>query len=230
MSGHGSNAPESRPVLVGEAPERDVVTVVVSHAVRPQDESAFLDWQNRMSEAERNAPGNVGSELLRPVPGVQEDWVAVTRFAGEPELEAWLGSEARRRLLDDGERFRDFRLQRVGPSFGSWFAPDAGPEAGPASWKTALSVLVGLYPTVVLLTLALSALWPAAPLWASLLVGNVLSVSVLTWVVMPVVTRALRFWLEPARETRQPRTDVLGTVASLVFLACAAAVFWVLTT
>ena len=34
----------------------------------------------------------------------------------------------------------------------------------PGDWKTALSVLVGLYPTVVLLTLAISHIWPGAPL------------------------------------------------------------------
>jgi hypothetical protein len=47
---------------------------------------------------------------------------------------------------------------------------------------------------------------------------------------MPVVTKALAFWLEPAPGARGPRTDVLGTVASLVFLAVAAAAFAVLTT
>jgi uncharacterized protein len=44
------------------------------------------------------------------------------------------------------------------------------------------------------LTLAISALWKKSELWASLLVGNILSVTLLTWVVMPIVT-ALRFWL-----------------------------------
>ena len=202
---------------------------MVSHAVRAQDEDAFVEWQQRLAEAERVAPGHLGTELLRPVPGVQDEWVVVTRFTGEAELEAWLESEPRRRLLHDGERFRDFRLQRVGTSFGSWFPTEDG-VAAPASWKTALSVLVGLYPTVVLLTLGISALWPTGPLWASLLVGNVLSVGLLTWVVMPVVTWALAFWLEPTPGTRGARTDVLGTVAALVFLAVAAGVFAVLTT
>jgi uncharacterized protein len=206
------------------------VTVVVAHPVRPEDEAAFLAWQRRLSDAERRSPGHRGGELLRPVPGVQDDWVAVSRFASGHDLEAWLASPARRDLLAEGERFRDFRLQRVTTSFGSWFTGDAGATAPPPSWKTALSVLVGLYPTVVLLTLAISALWPSGPLWASLLVGNVASVALLTWVVMPVVTRALAAWLEPAPETRGARTDVLGTVASLVFLALAAGVFAVLTT
>jgi uncharacterized protein len=223
------DAPGDQQVVVGTSGDAEMVTVVVSHTVRPEDEADFLAWQRRLSDAERRSPGHRGGELLRPVPGVQDDWVAVTRFATEHDLETWLASAARHDLLAEGERFRDFRLRRVTTSFGSWFTGDAGAAAAPPSWKTALSVLLGLYPTVVLLTLAISALWPAGPLWASLLVGNVASVSLLTWVVMPVVTRALRFWLEPA-PPRGPRTDVLGTVASLMFLAVAAGVFAVLTT
>jgi uncharacterized protein len=202
--------------------------VVVSHVVRPGDESAFLEWQARLAEAGRHAPGHRGTELHRPVPGVQDDWVVVTRFATTADLEGWLASPARRALLAEGERFRDYRLARVGAaSFGSWF-PGGASGSAPPSWKTALSVLVGLYPTVVLLTLAISALWPTGPLWASLLVGNVASVALLTWVVMPVVTRALRFWLEP--EVPRVRTDVVGTLASLAFLAVAATVFAVWAT
>ena len=90
-------------------------------------------------------------------------------------------------------------------------------------------MLVGLYPTVVLLTLAISALWPTGPLWASLLVGNVASVALLTWVVMPGVTRALGPWLTPRPDAAQPRTDALGAVASLAFLTAAAVVFWLVT-
>jgi antibiotic biosynthesis monooxygenase (ABM) superfamily enzyme len=204
--------------------------VVVSHAVRPQDEEAFLEWQHRMTEAEKLAPGFGGSELFRPVPGVQDDWVAVYRFATADDLEHWLNSEARQQLLREGERFEDFQLRKFTTSFGSWFTlDDGGQPGGPPSWKTALSVLVGLYPTVVLLTLAISELWKSGPLWASLLLGNIVSVALLTWVVMPVVTRALRFWLAPETGAAQPRTDLLGMLASWAFLAAAALVFWLVT-
>jgi len=223
--------PGAQQVLVEDPRDTELVTVVVSHTVRPQDERAFLDWQRRLAGAERRSPGHRGTELVRPLAGVQDDWVAVTRFATESDLEAWLASTARRDLLAEGERFRDFRLQRVTTSFGSWFSSGATKlAAAPPSWKTALSVLVGLYPTVVLLTLGISALWPAGPLWASLLLGNVLSVSLLTWVVMPVVTGTLEFWLEPGAEARQPRTDILGTVASLAVLAVLALLFALTTT
>ena len=91
-------------------------------------------------------------------------------------------------------------------------------------------MLVGLYPTVVLLTLAISELWKKAELWESLLIGNILSVALLTWVVMPVVTRALRFWLEPEGGHADVRLNARGTVACVAFLTIAAFVFWLCTT
>jgi antibiotic biosynthesis monooxygenase (ABM) superfamily enzyme len=201
-------------VLVGDDAGARPATVVVSHTVAPRDEAEFLAWQHRMTVAESRCPGFRGSELFRPVPGVQDEWTAVYRFDSADDLEHWLSSDARRDLLAEG-----------------WFptAERGGPADGPPSWKTALSVLVGLYPTVVLLTLAIGALWPGAPLWASLLVGNIASVALLTWVVMPVVTRALGSWLAPRPEAAQPRTDLVGTVASLAFLAVAATMFWLVT-
>jgi hypothetical protein len=218
-------------VLVGDGDASRPATVVVSHAVDPREESAFLAWQDRMTLAESRWPGFLGSELFRPVPGVQEEWTAVYRFASAANLEGWLTSDERRDLLAEGERFRDFRLRTITNAFGSWIPTGdrAGGTAGPPSWKTALSVLVGLYPTVVLLTLAISALWPSGPLWASLLVGNIASVALLTWVVMPVVTRALGPWLSPRPDAAQLRTDIVGTVASLAFLTVAAVVFWLVT-
>jgi antibiotic biosynthesis monooxygenase (ABM) superfamily enzyme len=164
--------------------------------------------------------------------GVQDEWTALYRFDSDEHLDAWLESAERQRLLDEGKRFKNFSLKRISAPFGSWFTPSGGEGGGeaPAQWKTALSVLVGLYPTVVLLSLAISELWKKAELWESLLIGNILSVSLLTWAVMPIVTRALRFWLEPEGGRADARVNAMGALASVVFLAFAALVFWLCTT
>jgi antibiotic biosynthesis monooxygenase (ABM) superfamily enzyme len=211
--------------------DKALATVVVSHPVRPEDERQFLEWHQRITDAEQRFPGFRGSELLRPVPGVQKDWTAVYRFASAEDLDHWLDSDERHELLRQGEHFSDFQLRKITSSFGNWFSfgNDGSPSAAPPSWKTALSVLVGLYPTVVILTIAISELWKSASLWQSLLVGNILSVALLTWVVMPVVTRALRAWLAPDPHAKQPRTDLIGFVASAAFLALAALAFWLVT-
>jgi uncharacterized protein len=225
------DGPASQHVLVRDD-DAELVTVVVSHPVDPGDEDAFLAWQERVTDAERKFAGFRGAELFRPVAGVQDEWTALYRYDTDEHLNTWLESTERKRLLDEGRRFKDFRLHRISSPFGSWFAQPGGDEAGggPAQWKTALSVLVGLYPTVVLLTLAINALWKKSELWAALLVGNILSVTLLTWVVMPIVTRALRFWLTGEGGRGSARVDALGLLASVAFLAVAAAVFWACTT
>jgi hypothetical protein len=63
-----------------------------------------------------------------------------------------------------------------------------------------------------------------------LLVGNICSVSVLTWLVMPLVTRALRFWLAPGHQISRARLDFVGAAVSVGFLTIAALVFWLCTT
>jgi uncharacterized protein len=228
---HLFDGPASQRVLVRDD-DADLVTVVVSHPVDPADEDAFLAWQERVTDAERKFAGFRGAELFRPVAGVQDEWTALYRYDTDEHLNTWLESRERKRLLDEGRRFKDFSLHRISSPFGSWFAQPGGDEegGGPAQWKTALSVLVGLYPTVVLLTLAINALWKKSELWAALLVGNILSVTLLTWVVMPIVTRTLRFWLTQKGGRGRARVDGLGLLASVAFLAVAATVFWACTT
>lgn len=137
---------------------------------------------------------------------MQDDWSAVYRFASAEDMDRWLGSDERKALLHEGERFQDFKLRKITNSFGSWFSfgGDQAGAAGPPRWKTGLSVLVGLYPTVVILTVIIRDASKSAQLWQRLLLGNILSVGLLTWVVMPVVTRALRFWFIPAETPASP--------------------------
>jgi antibiotic biosynthesis monooxygenase (ABM) superfamily enzyme len=224
------DGPATQHVLVRDD-DASLVTVVVSHPIAPADVDAFLAWQKRVTDAERRFAGFRGAELFRPVPGVQDEWTALYHFDTDEHLNAWLGSAERKKLLAEGKRFANFKLNRISSPFGSWFTqPTSDDQGSPGQWKTALSVLVGLYPTVVLLTLAISELWKNAELWASLLVGNILSVTLLTWVVMPVVTRGLRFWLAPERARAGARLDAIGAVVSIAFLTFAALVFWACTT
>lgn len=207
----------------------EAVTVVVSHPPVPGREPEFVAWQHRITDVEKTFPGFRGSEWHPPIPGVQEDWTILFTFDSQADLDRWLGSPERAALLAEGQEFRDFTVRPIPSPYGSWFSAGGAGEAKVPSWKTALSVLVGLYPLVVVLTITIDELWPDAPLWASLLIGNIASVCLLTWVVMPVVTRVLRFWLEPG-DASSGRVDTVGLVVSVGFLAVAAVVFWLATT
>ncbi|MFB9247865.1 antibiotic biosynthesis monooxygenase [Sphaerisporangium melleum] len=209
--------PEVKEVLAGEPPVQPAVTVVISHHLAPGQEPAFVRWQQKVRKVQERYPGFLGFELFRPVPGVQEDWVSVFRFDTREHLDTWLTSEARKKLLDEGRAaFASYDVRQVGSAFGGWFrlGGDAAGHALPPNWKQAMAVLLGLYPIMMVLSLTTDRALGAAgvPGYLHLFIGGALSVCVLTWLVMPLVNRALRRWLTPGRET-SARTHLLGALA-----------------
>ncbi|MET8678177.1 hypothetical protein ABZW18_11450 [Streptomyces sp. NPDC004647] len=144
------------------------------------------------------------------------------RYDNAEHLDAWLASTERQEVLAEGEKFNDFKLSKIDNSFGSWFAfEENGKEAPPPSeTKTSIAVWVGLYPTVVLLTLALSPL--QMPLWLGLLVGNLLSSFVMSFLTMPYyVNRLLKRWLRPSPDEPAAKTNLVG-----LGIVAAVTVFW----
>ncbi|MFI0773857.1 antibiotic biosynthesis monooxygenase [Streptomyces sp. NPDC021212] len=206
----------------GTQPADPLVTVVVTHRVDPDHVDAFLEWQRRLNREESKFEGFRGTELFRPIEGLQEEWTTLYRFDNAEHLDAWLTSAERQKVLAEGQKFHDFKLRTVDNSFGSWFAfAGNGKEAPPPSeTKTAIAVWVGLYPTVVLLTLALSPL--KLPLWLGLLVGNLLSSFIMSFITMPYyVNRLLKRWLRPAPDVSAMKTNLAG-----LGIVAAVTVFW----
>lgn len=216
--------PGTQQVISGGArPSDPLVTVVVTHRVDPDHVADFLAWQERLRLAESMFDGFRGTEVFRPVEGIQDEWTTLYRFENESDLERWLVSDQRRELLAEGERFADFNSRTIDNSFGSWFAfDDTGHEAPPPSdTKTSLAVWMGLYPTVVFLTLALSPLH--LPLWLGMLVGNLLSSFAMSFVAMPYyVNPLLKRWLRPPRDAPK-----VGSYWQGVGIIAALNLFWV---
>jgi antibiotic biosynthesis monooxygenase (ABM) superfamily enzyme len=213
------DGPPTQQVIGGAAkPADQLVTVVVTHRVRPDDVDDFLAWQDRLRLAESNFDGYRGTELFRPITGVQDGWTAMYRYATAEDLHEWLTSDEREKLLDEGEKFSDFQMRTVDNSFGSWFAFDEKGNVAPppSETKTSIAVWVGLYPTVVILTLLLSPL--KMPIWLGMLVGNLLSSFAISFLVMPYyVNPLLKRWLRPPPNVPKAHTNWrgIGTVVAL---------------
>ncbi|WP_406471144.1 antibiotic biosynthesis monooxygenase [Streptomyces sp. NBC_01615] len=207
----------------GTQPADPLVTVVVTHRVHPDHVDDFLEWQRHMSQEESKFEGFRGTELFRPIEGLQNEWTTLYRYDKAEHLDAWLTSAKRQEVLAEGAKFNDFKLRTIDNSFGSWFAfEENGKEAPPPSdTKTAIAVWVGLYPTVVLLALALSPLM--MPLWLGLLVSNLLSSFIMSFFTMPYyVNRLLKRWLRPSPDEPAAKTNLVG-----LGLVAAVTVFWV---
>lgn len=229
------DGPPKQEVLQGGTPAQqapDVVTAVISHEVRPGHEQAFLNWQEKTLEAQEKAPGFMGSELFKPVRGVQENWVIVFRFDSREHLDDWLDSDVRKALLDEGSKhFISYDVRKVGSAFSGWFQFDHG-KAGtaPPNWKQAMSVVLALYPTVMVLNLTVGVALEKLSVrgYIGLFFSNVLSVSALTWLLMPLVNRGLAFWLVPDR-SRSRRVQLLGVAVVMLGYVVSIGVFGLIT-
>lgn len=192
-------------------------TVITQH-VPPGASDAFLEWQRGVSAAAGEVPGYQTTEIYPPAGG-QEPWVIVLHFDDPKALRDWLDSPRRAEWLAKIPReFRDFRLKTLPSGFGAWFAGTVeGSEVPlPPKWKMALTILLTLYPTVMLLSIFVGPHANPLGLAVSMLVSNVMSVSILQWVVQPALDPVLGPWLR-ANEGKQ-RAYSLGGLAVLLLL------------
>jgi uncharacterized protein len=218
------DGPPTQQIVGGAAKAADqLVTVVATHRVAADDVDEFLAWQEQLRLAESTFGGYRGTELFRPVEGVQDEWTAMYRYDNVADLEAWLSSDERKRLLEEGHKFQDFKLRTVDNSFGSWFAfDDKGNQAPlPSDIRMSFAVWVGIYPTAMMIMIALSPLH--LPVWLGILMGNLCSSFILTFVSMPFyANRLLKRFLWPQADEPASRTNLRGAAivaASLLFWA-----------
>lgn len=194
----------------GSQADDALVTAVVTRHVPEGKVDEFLSWYSTVAESVRQFAGFRAVELFRPLKGLQEEpeWTICLKFDTAEHLDAWLTSDERTRLLRSAP-FRQYKLRRIDHSFGNWFAL-TGDAAKPLSgFKTAIAVWMGLNPTIMILTLMTRPLH--LPLWAVLLMNNLISSFVMSYLVMPYYSNPiLRWWLRPKADAPQPRTNMLG--------------------
>ena len=85
------------------SPSASVFTLVTQIRVRVDHADEFGRWQQRVNDVVARFPGYVDHEIIPPSPPVQPDWVIVQRFSSIDAARAWLGSEERRRVLEEAQ-------------------------------------------------------------------------------------------------------------------------------
>src|SRR3954467_3532252 len=177
------------------------VSAMISTRIKPGSEAAYRAWEQRIAAAQSKAPGFQGYRFEPPVPGVQEDWLAILRFDTEANLQAWLDSPERQKLLQDANPFtEEFHARIVRTGFDQWFPIPAGGAAPPAVWKMNMLVLLMLYPIVFLFGFFVQTPFLTGrglPFAIALFIGNIVSVVLLSYLV-PRMAGRFSWWLQPA--------------------------------
>ncbi|MGI9529439.1 MAG: antibiotic biosynthesis monooxygenase [Acidimicrobiia bacterium] len=185
---------EAKEQVLAGVPSDTEVRVVSSYTLEPGSEGEHLMIHKRMLDTLASFRGFREREILDAVEGIQDETVVILTFDTPENLRTWLDSPARAAILGDLDAITVGSLTtNVVGGFAGWFPHTGATE--PRKWKQALVVLGALFP--VSLTVALIRAWalPDLPLVPSVLLGNIVGVAVLTWLLMPPLTKALDGWL-----------------------------------
>lgn len=186
-----------------EATVAEPVTVIIRRRVKPGAEAAYEAWLQALQTDARQLPGYLGVTTQRPAPGGPRDYVSAVRFDSLANLQAFECSDLRRehvaRLGDCVEGDAAWEAM-TGLEF--WFSPLPGTVVPQPSRPRMALVMVAMVFTLVIGS-AVNAVFARLPFdtpyQLRLLVTIAIEVVLMTWWLMPLVTRRLARWIYPQR-------------------------------
>jgi antibiotic biosynthesis monooxygenase (ABM) superfamily enzyme len=198
---------------------------IFRHHVAVGRETDFVDTQARLVGLSAHFSGFEGATLIRPA-DPSDEWMSVQQFRTDRQLDEWMGSSARLAALPQlrADLVREFAVVTRSTPFGSILRVQDGATRVTPQWKTAMLVLLVLYPTVMTLSRFLGPVLDdlGAEPWLSMWLSQIVSVGAMTWFLMPVVTGWFHRWLDPV--------DGAGARISLTGAAVVVAVYAVTLT
>lgn len=202
------------------------VTEVFFSQVKPENEEAFRAWMGKMHHAEAKFPGFKGVYVQTPGKLKGGNWITLLQFDSPENLDRWLTSKERQEILHEaGPLLKSLESHRVESPYAGWFSSvNSGGEAPPA-WKQTMIVLLVLYPLVMLemkfLSPQLTHLNPALATF----IGNAISVSLVSWPMVPMAIYLLNRWLAPS-DTNRLWTNIVGTLFVLLLYLIEIVLLW----
>jgi uncharacterized protein len=174
------------------------ITTAVTRRVRPGHEAVYEQVLEGMIATAREFPGHLGVEVFRPQTTAGE-YRTVYRFDSDEHLRAWLDSDEHATWLERAEPHVIGPLRRtLVTGLETWFTLPGQPSAAPpAPYKMALLTWITIFPLITAIVALTGPLLKDLPLVVRLGITTALAVPLMTWVVMPRVTRLLRRWLYP---------------------------------
>lgn len=183
---------------MSDAGSAEPVTVVVSRRIKPGREPEYEAWVKGVAAVALRYPGHLGISTFRPAkPG--DPYVLVYKFDTGEHLDAWLRSEERAEWVARADDMTEGRFEAQQHSgLESWFTlPGRNVVAPPPRWKMAIVTTLAVWPSSMLLGGVFRRALGFLPGPIVSLVVTTVMVALLTWVVMPLLTRVLARWLFP---------------------------------
>jgi antibiotic biosynthesis monooxygenase (ABM) superfamily enzyme len=177
------------------------VTVSVTRHVDPARSSEMLAWVQAGTSLAERFDGFLGSGWVRPSAD-SADWHMLYRFADVESLAVWEASPQREWWLEAAQGSVEERLRERRTGIEGWFDEPSSVESlsaapvAPPRWKQMVVIFMGFFP----LSLAVNYVVGHTPLadWPLVLrvfVTILVMTPLMTYVVLPWITRRMSWWL-----------------------------------
>ena len=208
---------------------------VVTSQLAPGRKGEYARLRDEMDAIVSKAPGFVSLETFPPSDG-GDIWVTNITFSTPENLDLWLSSPERATIREKLAGLAEDDVRTVPTGFGQWFSVNASAMVQTPAWKQAMTVLAVLFPMVSIVNLtigdAVGTGWTidGQPIYKGLglpfpmvvFIGNTIGTILLTWVLMPFVTRLLAWWLDPGATRKR---TIQGVVLLLVLYVVEVTIF-----
>jgi antibiotic biosynthesis monooxygenase (ABM) superfamily enzyme len=168
------------------------IHVAITRKVLPGKEDEFKEALRRFLGESFLHGGVQGAGMITSLPGAASNEIGILRtFADEAERDAFYSSK----LFKDWEAYAatitEEPVYRQLNGLEAWFrSPNSPPR-----YKMALLTLCGVFPTSLLLSVSLGPLIKDLPVVVRAFVVAVFMVTLLTWLVMPIIIKVCKKWL-----------------------------------
>ncbi len=185
------------------------VTVIVKRIAKRDKIKEFEEWLSGISKEVSRQEGSMGIDIIKPTPNISNkskpEYVIIFRFNTYENLDKWEKSPIRHEWLQKGRKLAesDYDVQKMtGLEF--WFTPYFNDESSPMiplqpppRYKMVIVtipvisiLLLTLVPQIHFLTEMLSIPFPIR-----LVIALTITVLLMTYIIMPLLTRLLKPWL-----------------------------------
>jgi uncharacterized protein len=183
------------------------ITTIVRRRVRAGKEADYEAWLAELLREASRLPGYLGTDVQKPA-APDRTYVSIFRFDTLANLEAFERSELRQKHLAKVAPFveADAIWDKL-TGLEVWFdAPKGTIAPQPVRWKMALLLIGLVFVLVEFLSTIVGFAAPDLNPRLALLAIVTAQVCLLTYVIMPRVTRWLAFWLFPNTDTQKGLT------------------------
>ena len=177
------------------------VTAVFSRQAKAGQTAALEAVVEQIRQLITQAPGVDGVTVLRPHPDGPQIITMVAHFKSAADLDSWTSSPIRARLVAEADMLSVDGLHvQQASGLDAWFQMPGQPlVVPPPRYKMAAVTWLALVPLLIGINLIGAPIQAGIPALLRPVPVSIVLVVLMTWVVMPWMTTAFRFWLFPAR-------------------------------